>query len=151
MTRRTVLLPLLTLLLPAFGQSLQVTSGAAPYQVFQRSAGNTAAIRLEGTAQGAAKAVEARIVAKGRALQGFDWKQAGTVQGGRFTAEVAAVPAGGPYRLELRAAGSQVVTAVDNLLVGTATVTRFFCRPSRQAMTPASMWKPMPSTTVWAP
>ncbi|MBE0656584.1 MAG: sialate O-acetylesterase [Bryobacteraceae bacterium] len=118
MTRRTVFLPLLTLLVPAFGQSLQVTSGAAPHQVFQRSAGNTAAIRVEGTAQGAAKAVEARIVAKGRVLQGFDWKQAGTVQGGRFTAEVASVPAGGPYRLELRAAGSQVVTAVDNLLVG---------------------------------
>ncbi len=103
----------------AFGQSLNMTGGAAPYQVFQRDASNSASIRVEGTAQGAAgKAVEARLVFKGRALGGFDWKQAGTVQGGRFKAEVASVPVGGPYRMELRVAGSQSVATVDNLLVG---------------------------------
>lgn len=118
MTRRSVFPILLPLFGLAFGQSLQVTSGAAPYQVYQRSADNTAALSAEGTVQGAAKDVEARILAKGRVLQGFDWKQAGAVQGGRFKAEVAKVPAGGPYRLELRAAGAQAVTAVDNLLVG---------------------------------
>lgn len=118
MTRRTVFLILLPLFGLAFGQSLQVTSGASPYQVYQRGADNTAALSAEGTAQGAAKAVEARILAKGRVLQGFDWKQASAVQGGRFKAEVSKVPAGGPYRLELRVAGTQAVTAVDNLLVG---------------------------------
>lgn len=100
----------------ALGQGLQVTGGAAPYQVFQRGASNTAAIRVEGTAQG--RAVEARLISKGLAVSGFDWKQAGTIQGGRFKAEIASVPVGGPYRLELRVAGSTAVTAVDNLLVG---------------------------------
>ncbi len=103
----------------AFGQDLQVTGGAKPYQVFQRDASNSAAIRVEGTAQGAAgKAVEARVVAKGRPLAGFDWKQVGAVQGGHFTAEVAKVPVGGPYRIELRVAGTQATSAVDNVLVG---------------------------------
>lgn len=123
MTRRTVSLLLLPLLGCssaglAFGQNLVVTSGAAPYQVYQRGADNAAPIRAEGTVEGTAKAVEARIVSKGRVLQGFGWKQAGAVQGGRFAAEVASVPAGGPYRLELRAVGSPAITAVDNLLVG---------------------------------
>ncbi len=103
----------------AFGQGLHVTGGAEPYQVFQRGASNSAAIRVEGTTQGAAgKAVEARVVSKGRPLSGFDWKQAGNVQGGRFSAEVASVPVGGPYRVELRVAGIQATVAVDNLLVG---------------------------------
>ncbi len=117
MPRTICLLTYLPLLaVAALGQGLQVTGGAAPYQVFQRGASNTAAIRVEGTAQG--RAVEARLISKGLAVSGFDWKQAGTIQGGRFKAEIASVPVGGPYRLELRVAGSTAVTAVDNLLVG---------------------------------
>lgn len=117
MPKTTSVLTFLPLMaVAALGQGLQVTGGAAPYQVFQRDASNTAAIRVEGTAQG--KSVEARLIARGLVLPGFDWKQAGAVQGGRFKAEIASVPVGGPYRLELRTAGTQAVTAVDNLLVG---------------------------------
>ncbi|HNY40540.1 MAG TPA: sialate O-acetylesterase [Bryobacteraceae bacterium] len=117
MSRTSSLLTLLPLVAAAaLGQGLQVTGGAAPYQVFQRDASNTAMIRVEGTAQG--RAVESRLIAKGLVVAGFDWKQIGTIQGGKFKAEIAAVPVGGPYRLELRAAGTQAVTAVDNLLVG---------------------------------
>lgn len=117
MPRTTSLLTFLPLLaVAALGQGVQVTGGAAPYQVFQRDASNTAVIRVEGTAQG--RAVEARLIAKGLVVAGFDWKQAGAIQSGRFKADIAAVPVGGPYRLELRAAGTTAVTAVDNLLVG---------------------------------
>ncbi len=110
---------LLALSLPLAAQSLQVLSGAADYQVFQRGPGNNATLRLQGTAAGAAgKAVEARLVAAGLPVAGFDWQAAGKVSGSDWSAELANVPTGGPYRLELRAAGASAVTAVSDLLVG---------------------------------
>jgi len=118
MPRTTGLLTLLPLMAAAASaQGIQVTAGASPYQVFQRDASNRAVLRVEGTADG--RVVEARLIAKGLVIPGFDWKQAGTIQNRRFKAEIASVPAGGPYRLEMRVAGSPAVAAVvDNLLVG---------------------------------
>lgn len=113
-----ILISCLLLALPLAAQTLQVTKGAAEYQVYQRGPGNTASIRVEGAAQGAAgKPVEARILAAGRPVKNLDWHAAGKATASAFTAELANVPAGGPYRLELRAAGGPV-TAVANLLVG---------------------------------
>jgi len=100
-------------------QTLQVTKGATDYQVFQRGPGNAATLKLEGAASAAAgKSVEARLVAAGRTVAGFDWKSAGKVNGATWTATLANVPTGGPYRLDLRVAGAGAVTSVANLLVG---------------------------------
>ncbi len=100
-------------------QILQLTRGAVDYQVFQRGPGNAASLKLEGSAQGAAgKSVEARLVAAGRPLANFDWRPAGSVSGTAWTAQIAGVPTGGPYRLDLRVAGATAVTSVANLLVG---------------------------------
>ena len=100
-------------------QVVQVTKGAVDYQVFQRGPGNAATLKLEGTAPGAAgKSLEARLIAAGRTVTGFDWKAAGKVSGTAWAAQVADVPTGGPYRLDLRVAGGAAVTSVANLLVG---------------------------------
>jgi sialate O-acetylesterase len=100
-------------------QVLRVERGAAEYQVFQRGPANAADIHVEGAVSGAAgKAVEARIVKAGMTLAGFDWSAAGKVAGGRWSADVKGVPAGGPYRLEFRVAGSQDVVSIANILVG---------------------------------
>jgi sialate O-acetylesterase len=104
---------------PLFGQTLQLTQGAADYQVYQRGPANAATIQVSGAAANAAgKNVEARLVAAGRALNGFDWKAAGRVTASKWAAELKDVPTGGPYRLELRVAGATAVTSVSNLLVG---------------------------------
>ena len=101
-------------LVPA--QSVQVTSGAVPYQVFQRDASNRASIHLEGTSDG--KAIEARLFAAGRTVADFDWKQLATVSKKAWSGDLAGVPTGGPYRIELRAQGGSVTASVDNVLVG---------------------------------
>jgi len=100
-------------------QTLRLERGAADYQVFQRGPANAADIRVEGSVQGAdGKPVEARIVKAGMDLPGFEWKQAGQAASGRWSAELKNVPAGGPYRLEFRVAGSQDVASVAHVLVG---------------------------------
>ena len=105
--------------LPLAAQTLQVTGGAAPYQVYQRGPGGTASISVEGAAANAAgRVVEARITRSGNPFPVAGWKPAGKVAGNSFTATIEAVPAGGPYRLELRAGAGAAVIGVDNLLVG---------------------------------
>ena len=100
-------------------QTLQVTGGAAPYQVYQRGSGNTASIAVEGAAANAAgRVVEARILRSGDPFPVADWKPAGKVAGNGFSATVEGVPTGGPYRLELRAGPGAAVIGIDNLLVG---------------------------------
>jgi len=72
MPRTTGLLTLLPLMAAAASaQGIQVTAGASPYQVFQRDASNRAVLRVEGTADG--RVVEARLIAKGLVIPGFDW------------------------------------------------------------------------------
>jgi sialate O-acetylesterase len=111
------LLPLLFLtasLAPA--QFVQVTRGAVPFQVFQRDGSNRASIHLEGSSDG--KAIEGRLVAAGRAIEGFDWKQLAAVSQKAWSADLAGVPTGGPYRIELRAQDGTTTASVDNVLVG---------------------------------
>jgi sialate O-acetylesterase len=115
---RTILFSWIALL-PLAGQTLQVTQGASDYQVYQRGPNNAATLKVQGTATAAAgKDVEARLILAGRPLPGFDWKSAGKITGTTFLAEVPNVPAGGPYRLELRVSGSQALASVSDLLVG---------------------------------
>jgi sialate O-acetylesterase len=101
-------------LVPA--QTALVTHGAVPYQVFQRDASNRASIHLEGTSDG--KAIEARLFAAGRTVAGFDWKQLAAVSQKKWSGDLAGVPTGGPYRIEIRAQGGSVSASVDNVLVG---------------------------------
>jgi sialate O-acetylesterase len=111
------LLPFLFLaasLAPA--QSVQVTRGAVPYQVFQRDASNRASIHLEGSSDG--RATEARVVAAGRTVAGFDWRQLTSGSQKKWSGDLNGVPTGGPYRIELRAQGGSVTASVDNVLVG---------------------------------
>jgi sialate O-acetylesterase len=100
-------------------QALRVERGASDYQVFQRGQANTADIRVEGAASGGeGRAVEARVLKAGMPVAGFEWKAAGKVSGGRWSAELKGLPAGGPYRLEFRVAGSPDVAAIAHVLVG---------------------------------
>ncbi len=100
----------------ATAQNVQVTRGAVPFQVFQRDASNHASIHLEGSSDG--KTVEARLVAAGRAVEGFDWKLLASVSQKSWAGELANVPTGGPYRIELRVPGAPATASVDNVLVG---------------------------------
>ncbi len=97
------------------GQEIHVTSGAVTDQVIQRSAENRADLRLSGTAANG-RSVEARVLYRNAPLAGFDWKSIAATQGGKWDGEIRGVPAGGPYRIELRA--GEAATAVDNVLVG---------------------------------
>lgn len=116
--RRLLICSLLATLTLA-AQTLQVTRGAAPYQVYQRGSNNSATLNVEGNAANAAgRAVEIRVLRSGNPTPVIDWKPAGKVTGATFTAAIEAVPTGGPYRLELRAGANAPVTGIDNLLVG---------------------------------
>lgn len=99
----------------AAAQTVRITGGAVDEQVFQRDGAGQAAIPLSGAAQG--KQIEARLSRKHIVLR--DWSPLAQVQGGKWSGEMKAVPAGGPYRIEVRVDGSAAATAaVDNLLVG---------------------------------
>jgi sialate O-acetylesterase len=111
------ILLLASLLHPALAaQTFKVTSGATDYQVFQRGPANTATISFEGTASPGARTVEARLVANGMAVAGFDWKQIASVSGSAWKGALQNVPAGGPYRIELRAGAAEA--SISNILVG---------------------------------
>lgn len=100
-------------------QALRIERGVTDFQVFQRGPANAADIHVEGTAGGVdGRAVEVRVITAGMPLAGFDWQAAGKTAAGRWWAELKGLPAGGPYRLEFRAAGGKDPAAVANVLVG---------------------------------
>ncbi len=105
------------MLCAAYGQSLRVTGGAVDEQVFQRNANGTATVALSGVAEGGdGKTVEAQVSRKHVPLR--NWAAVGKIGGGKWAAEIAALPTGGPYRIDLRVTGGQPSAAVDNILVG---------------------------------
>ncbi|MDZ4801514.1 MAG: sialate O-acetylesterase [Bryobacteraceae bacterium] len=100
------------------GGELRLSTGATDYQVFQRSEGGVADLRLGGTASDlVGKSVDARLTTRGKAVKGFGWKALTSVSGPTWTGELKGVPTGGPYTLELRAPGATLVL-VKELLVG---------------------------------
>jgi sialate O-acetylesterase len=113
--KKAVMLGLFFTLL-AFAQQARITSGVADYQVFQRGSDDRADIAFSGTA--ANGPLEARLVLRGVAAQGFDWTPVAKAQGGKWSARLRGVPTGGPYELEVRSTGSDAVDRVVGLLIG---------------------------------
>lgn len=111
----------LSLFLLARGQEIKITDGITAYQVFQRGPEQTANFKFGGTAAGKkvnGKNVEARLIADDRVLSKFDWVPIGKVVKQKWSGELKGVPAGGPYRLEVRLEGVNSVFSVDHVLVG---------------------------------
>lgn len=106
----------------ALAQDIRITSGPADNQVLQRNADQTTDLRLAGTAaakKANGKEIEARLIATDSStVPGFDWTALGKVQKLKWSGELKRVPAGGPYRLELRMQGSESAVSIANLLVG---------------------------------
>jgi len=97
---------------------LKVTSGLTDHQVFQRDASGRAVIRLSGEVSGGSGSVEARVVRGPLAVSGQDWRSIGTGSGAQWRGEIADVPTGGPYRIDLRVAGDADHISIHDVLVG---------------------------------
>jgi sialate O-acetylesterase len=108
---------LFTVCAAALAQDVHIDTGAVDDQVFQRDGNNRADIHLGGTAPNA-RHIEARLLRKHMPVEGFDWKRIGSVAGSKWTGNLAGLPAGGPYRIEVRAEGSPNVESINNILVG---------------------------------
>ncbi len=114
-----VLLPCAAVLLQS--QELRTLEGVRDYEVLQRAPTGVADLKLSGAATGKrinGKEVEARLLLDDRALAKFDWISIGKIQKQKWSAQLADIPAGGPYRLELRVRGAENALIVDNILVG---------------------------------
>ena len=103
--------------LPCQAAGIQIVSGAADNQVFQRGADNRADIHLAGTCSGGGR-IEARVAAAKGVVAGLKWHAAGSAANGNWSATIKGVPVGGPYTIQVRAAGSAEVAAVKDVLVG---------------------------------
>jgi sialate O-acetylesterase len=124
------LLVVLCLCLTAGGQTIRITGGVADDQVVQRDARGRAALALSGVvehmpavkpARGKPPApvvIEARLLRKHMPVPGFEWREIARAEGGKWSAELQEAPAGGPYRLEARVAGTEAVAAIHNVLIG---------------------------------
>ncbi|MBM3728168.1 MAG: sialate O-acetylesterase [Acidobacteria bacterium] len=101
-------------------QGIRITGGAAPWQVYQRKDNNQADIALSGDAErGEGRAVEARVLGRGNTpVAGLDWTGIGKVVSGQWSGVLRNVPAGGPYRLETRLAGTTATAWMEQILVG---------------------------------
>ncbi len=101
------------------GGALRVTGGITDHQVLQRNGEGRAPIACWGKAQGVTGGgVEARVMRGQLPLAGLDWQNVGTISNGDWRAEIPAVPAGGPYRVDVRAAGEPEYSSVHDVLVG---------------------------------
>jgi len=99
--------------------ALTIQEGLVPYQVLPCGVDGTAAIAFKGTADGAGR-VEARIAGMQKIVMG--WTPVGEASGGQWSGTLPGIPAGGPYRVEVRvvdAAGGTLETAsVHEVLAG---------------------------------
>jgi sialate O-acetylesterase len=106
----------------ALAQDIRITSGPADNQVLQRNADQTADLHLSITAvnkKANGKEIEARLIAADNStVPGFDWTALGKIQKLKWSGQVQHVPAGGPYRLELRVQSTESAISIANLLVG---------------------------------
>lgn len=100
-------------------QALSVQSGLAPYQVIQCNADGKADVLLHGMS-GAAGVLQACVAGVQKEIIG--WTDLGKVANAPWEAMLAGIPAGGPYRIELRVldeAGKPLENlAIPEVLVG---------------------------------
>lgn len=115
--RLPILAALFALALPAQDITL---SGLVNHQVIQRNDSMRADLRLAGSATPRAngKYIEARVLQDGAAVTGLDWTPLVRAAAGRWSGELRNVPAGGPYRIEVRVSGVPGVAAAEDILVG---------------------------------
>ena len=102
---------------------LHIAGGLTNHQVFQRSKKNTADIVVSGVAPKEAQGtIYATVSRRGVPLENFENVEAGRAQSGIWSAEVADLPVGGPYRVDLylRGNGGRLLaqTCVVDVLVG---------------------------------
>ncbi|MBI5095710.1 MAG: sialate O-acetylesterase [Candidatus Hydrogenedentes bacterium] len=99
--------------------ALSVTKGLAPYQVVQCGNDGKASIDLAGASVAAGK-VQARVVGVQKEI--IPWTDLGKAAGGAWQGALPAVPAGGPYRVEVRLVDDSgktlEETAVSEAMVG---------------------------------
>lgn len=93
---------------------MKIVSGLENGQVAQRGPSGTGVLRVEGTCAGA-DGHAIRLSVTGENFQHLK-PQAGEVSGGRWTAQVDDIPAGGPYRVDA-ACGSESCS-VEDIYVG---------------------------------
>lgn len=104
---------------PCFAQDLKISSGAGDEQVIQRNAEERGDLKLGGTSPSNGKYIEARVLKKdGSVLTGFDWKVVNKVERSHWEGEIKGIPTGGPYKVEVRVAGTASPAALNNVLVG---------------------------------
>lgn len=96
---------LILMLCPA--GALEITGGLADYQVVQCDADGTAVLSLSGTASESG-ALEARVLGVQRTV--LDWLPLGDAAAA-WSGVIPGVPAGGPYRVEVRVAGAETVAS----------------------------------------
>jgi hypothetical protein len=80
---------------------MKIISGISQGQVLQRLGRRGASAELRGECAGCGP-VAATLAGVRGALKGFKARAVGHAKGGKFTAELSGIPAGGPYKLELR-------------------------------------------------
>jgi sialate O-acetylesterase len=110
------LLILLSFCSLAAAQDFHIATGLAEQQVLQRNSSNEATARVIGSADLLdGKQIEARV----KSARGIvrPWAAVATVQNSAWSGDVKAIPMGGPYQIEFRAAGAKGVT-IGNVLVG---------------------------------
>ncbi|MCS7024763.1 MAG: sialate O-acetylesterase [Bryobacteraceae bacterium] len=102
--------------LPLGAQSLTITSGASPNQVFQRGDDGRAIVKLQGFIRSLSSPnLQVHVLGKNGPLEGLEAKPVDTLTANQWSVTLA-LPTGGPYRLEVRA--GDVLAAVENILVG---------------------------------
>lgn len=99
--------------------ALTIQEGLVPYQVLPCGVDGTATIAFRGTADVAGR-VEARLAGMQKIV--MDWAQLGETVGGEWSGTLPGIPAGGPYRVDVRvvdAGGNVLETAsVHEVLAG---------------------------------
>ncbi|MFA7343853.1 MAG: sialate O-acetylesterase [Terrimicrobiaceae bacterium] len=100
---------------PAARANRRILSGLSEGQVLQRLGPKGASVALSGTCPNSGP-LAVTIASKNGILKGWKNRAVGRAAKGKFTLELAGIPAGGPYRLDLRGGG--ITARVREFFVG---------------------------------